>query len=396
MKKNNIKLPQFANEENLNEFLLKSMGENLQQAIRSTVSLLIKTEMEQVRKQLFEEQQIMLQFNGSYPRNLISPAGQIPNIPIQRFRNGRMELDPLQSMQIFEAEKERFLKIVGELHLEGISQRKINRLCKNIFGKAVCPKTTKEVFENLLEEEAFGVNKQSLVELEIEYLFIDGLWETVKSLLTGQSRKKVVLVAVGLDKNQEKHVLGFELAFEEDEKSWVDFLEKLMKRGLDFSKVKLISLDGGTGCLSAIERLGIQTPLQSCLAHRYRNVLRKTGHQFKKEIGRDLKELTKSESREDFLKKVKTLEQKWSGVAPKAIDSLTRNLQLSLTYFDFPKELWVKIRTTNIIERIFREVRSRTRVHFDHYQSDKSASNYHQAIFGNLNRHFAQSISPSK
>src|SRR3989338_4461562 len=137
----NTPLPHLANEKELNQFLLEALGKNLEQAIRSTVSILVKTEMRQLREELWKEKREALVFNGTYPRHLVSPAGRVADIPIPRFRSGNDGLE-LASMKVFGEERGRFNELVAHLHLAGVSQRKVNRFCKNLFGKAVAPSTT--------------------------------------------------------------------------------------------------------------------------------------------------------------------------------------------------------------------------------------------------------------
>jgi hypothetical protein len=119
-------------EKELNQFLLDSFGNNLKQAIKSTVQILVRSEMEQLREDLSEHPV----FNGSYGRHLVSPIGKIEDIPIARFRTGNGKHD-LSTLKVFDEEKGRFYDLVAEMHAAGISQRKIDKLCKHSFGKAV-------------------------------------------------------------------------------------------------------------------------------------------------------------------------------------------------------------------------------------------------------------------
>jgi putative transposase len=289
-------------------------------------------------------------------------------------------------MNIFQDEKERFFTVVQQMHLVGISQRKINRFCQKVFGKAVAPQTTKTVFEELLEQEAFQVNKTSLLGMPQEFVFFDGLWQTVKSNRTGEASKRVVLMALGMDTEGNKQILGFHLAFGEDEKSWREFIESLQKRGLDVNQTKLVIADDGKGLQAAWERIAPTIPLQICITHKYRNVLTHTPRSHKAAMGRDLQLLTKTRSKEAFINHVKDMEKRWLLVAPDAVKSLTTRIELITAYFSFPEHLWSKIRTTNILERTLREVRSRTSVMQHQFTSPESAVKYHQAIVGNLNQ----------
>jgi len=387
MKKRTTPVPELASAQELNEFLLNNLNSCLTQAIKSTVSLMVKTEMKQLREELHAD----LQFNGHYGRHLISPAGKVENIPIPRFRSGNQDL-PLNSMGIFAQEKERFFDVIQELHLAGISQRKINRLCKRIFGKPVAPKTTKTVFTELLEEEAFQVNKTSLMDAPGQFIFLDGIWQTVRSQRTGEAQKRVVLMALGMDEAGQQKLLGFKLAFAEDEQSWREFIESLQKRGLNLQQAQLAIADDGSGLQAALERLVPELPVQICLTHKYRNVLKHTPRKHKTAMGADLKQLTKSRSKDEFFLQAQAMEKRWQLVAPKAVKSLTSRLEFVTAYFSFPEHLWSKIRTTNALERTLREVRSRTTVMQHQFTSPESAERYHQAIVGNLNQtYFNQS-----
>lgn len=385
MKKHTPPVPELASQKELNEFLHNSLNANLTQAIKSTVSIMVKTEMQQLR----EELQADLQFNGHYGRHLISPVGKVENIPIPRFRSGNQGL-PLNSMDVFATEKERFFDVIRELHLAGISQRKINRLCKRVFGKPVAPKTTKAVFAELLEEEAFQVNKTSLMGAPQQFIFLDGIWQTVRSQRTGETTKRVVLMALGMDDAGNQKLLGFKLAFAEDEKSWRKFLEALRKRGLNLDKAALAIADDGSGLQATLERLAPELPVQICLTHKYRNVLKYTPHKHKTAMGADLKRLTKSRSKDEFVRHAKDMEKRWHLVAPKAVKRLTSRLDFITAYFSFPEHMWSKIRTTNALERTLREVRSRTAVMQHQFASPESAERYHQAIVGNLNQTYFQ------
>lgn len=115
----------FNSEEELAKFLQSNLNETLKQSIRVTVKLMIKQEMESLRKELDEK----LSFNGYYGRNMLSPAGAINNISVPRFREKQISELPLESMSIFDVEKDKFFRLVAEMHRLGISQEKVRRLC---------------------------------------------------------------------------------------------------------------------------------------------------------------------------------------------------------------------------------------------------------------------------
>lgn len=386
MPKRKAPIPQLSSDTELADYLLKHVGDNLREAIKATVSVMIKVEMEHVRAELVQQTGQQLVFNGSYHRHLTSPVGKVENIPIARFRSGNTPHD-LQTLQLFDEEKARFFDLVGDMHLSGISQRKIDKLCRRVLGIKAIPQATKQVFEELIEQECFQVNEASLLDAPYEILLLDGIWSTVKLQHSGETRKQVVLTALGMSADgSKKKILGMQLAFEEDEASWKELLESLTKRGLNMQGVHLAVCDDASGLLASLERLHPNLKIQLCLCHRYRNVLKHTPYKLKKEMGKDLRALTQSTSKEAFLNRVKELERRWHTIAPRAITSLKHRLEYSTAYFSFDPSIWSKIRTTNAIDRTFREVRRRTSIHDDHYESPDSMKKYHQAILGNLNR----------
>jgi len=385
MKKHTTPVPELASQKELNQFLLNNLNGSLTQAIKSTVSIMVKAEMQQLREEAGHPAE--MNFNGYYGRHLISPAGKVNNIPLARFRGGQQDLS-LNSLNVFAQEQERFYELVRQLHLAGISQRKINRLCKQMFNKSVAPKTTKTVFAELLEQEAFRVNSSSLMDAPQDFIFWDGLWQKVKNPKTGEVENRVVLAALGMNQAGEKKLLGFKLCHAEDETAVKKFLESLISRGLNLIGAKLFICDESKGILAGLDRLAPEVPVQLCLAHRYRNILKYTPAKHKKAMGQDLKNLTQSVSREEFLKQIKYMQKRWQVITPQAVKRLSRTPELLTAYFDFNPDWWSKLRTTNVLERTFREVRARTIVNQHQFDSPDSADRYHQAVFGNLNQNY--------
>ena len=117
------KLPVFEDEKDLMQFLERSLTDNLKQFIRVSISTLVKAEMEQIRSSLQDQPS----FNGYYHRNLVSPFGKVQDIPIPRFRDG-FGGQPPTVLSSFEDEKDRTWDLIRDMHLLGISQRKVKQL----------------------------------------------------------------------------------------------------------------------------------------------------------------------------------------------------------------------------------------------------------------------------
>jgi len=123
------KFPAFTDDRDLCEFLSKNFTESLKQMIKVTVRLMIKTEMETFRNEFSEK----LYFNGSYPRNMIGTFGKVDNIPVPRFRNNPNNFTP-QTLNVFGSEQEKFMKLINQMHILGVSQQKIKQLARTCLG----------------------------------------------------------------------------------------------------------------------------------------------------------------------------------------------------------------------------------------------------------------------
>ena len=377
------KLPVFDDEKDLLNFLERSLADNLKQFIRVSISTLVKAEMEQIRSSLQTESQS--HFNGYYNRQLVSPFGKIDNIPIPRFRNGFGETMPTV-LNSFETEKDRTWQLLSDMHLMGISQCKVKQLADKHLGLKISATAIKEAMHNLVMDESAQINNQPLSD-EYEYLFMDGIWEKVKGG-GWDNTKAVVLCVLGVKTDGSRKLIGFTLARAEDEDSWRQLLENIKQRGLVGNALNLITMDDSVGAKAAIDKIYPSVPIQNCLVHKLRSVQSKTSYKHKTAVIEDLKAITNAQSPDEAIVAAKAIVKKWYVKEEKAMNSLKHNFEYCLTYFQFPKEDWKKIRTTNLIEREFREVRRRTKVNNHSFNDCGSARRYHEGILQYLNNNY--------
>ncbi len=375
------KLPVFDDQKDLLQFLERSLTDNLKQFIRVSISSLVKAEMEQIRNEMQDQPH----FNGYYDRNLISPFGKIESVSIPRFRGGFQDNQPTV-LNSFEDEKDRTWKLLSDMHLLGISQRKVKYLATKHLGLNVSNKAVKEALHELVMDESAQINNQLLTD-DYEYLFMDGIWEKVKGG-GWDNTKAVVLCVVGLKADGSRSLIGFTLARAEDENSWRDLLADIKRRGLSGNSLSLITMDDSAGAKAAIDHIYPQVPIQNCLIHKLRSVMCKTSYSHRAAVTEDLKAITNANSPDEATVAAKAIVKKWYIQEEKAMNSLKHNFEYCLTYFQFPRKDWHKIRTTNIIEREFREVRRRTKVNDHSFNDFESARRYHEGIFQYLNTNY--------
>src|SRR3990170_8850341 len=369
-------LPIFNSDKELSQFLHQNLTESLKQAIRVTVKLMIKEEMEQIRKDLDEK----LSFNGYYQRNLVSPVGKVSGIPVARFRQATDQTTQLASLGIFDQEKERFFRILAEMHRLGISQRKIKDLAASAFGIRIGKNRVGVLHKELAEEESLTINQTRLNE-PYEFLVLDGVWVACKQFGLAEQNKAVLLCALGILPTGQRKIIGFSVATQEDFAQWSAFVADLKRRGLTGDSLKLVISDDNAALTKAVAQIYPSIPVQVCIAHKMRNVINATSYQHRPAVCEDLKAIYAATTKQVAITRMQHFCKRWYVVAESATRKLRFNFERTLTYYQFPPEQWKKIRTSNVLEREFREVRRRIKVFDSSFENVASVGRYGSTIF---------------
>lgn len=380
-------VPVFNSDKELASFLEQNLTETLKQAIRVTVNIMIKEEMTQLRNDVEEK----LSFNGAYNRHLISPMGKIADIPVPRFREKPHEQLNLNSTHVFEQEKARMYQLIAEMHRVGVSQRKVRRLAKTCFGLTLSANKVGAIHAELAEQEALQINQHPLTD-EFDYLLIDAVWVTCKSFGLRDNNKVALLCALGITPQGKRKIIGFTVAYAESTESWTSFVVSLKERGLLGQELKLIMSDDHSALTAAVDQVYPTVPVQICITHKMRNVLQKTSHQHKPALAEDLKQVYTAETKEQGLEYMKTFVKHWYVREEQATRSLQFDFERTLTYLSFPKHTWSHIRTTNILEREFREVRRRIKVFDSSFNDTDSLNRYATTTFDYLNTYYPATL----
>ena len=170
-----------------------------------------------------------------------------------------------------------------------------------------------------------------------------------------------MLLAIGVDEEGYREVIGATEGMKEDAESWRNFLKWLKGRGLE--GVRLIVGDKCLGMNNAVQEVYPEAKYQRCTVHFYRNVMSVTPRNRMREVTRMLKAIHAQESKESARKKAKDVVEALKGMRLKeAAKKVEESIEETLTYMEFPTQHWLKIRTNNVIERMNREMRRRTRV----------------------------------
>jgi len=247
--------------------------------------------------------------------------------------------------------------LILEVYLSGPSTRRVAEVLERVLGYKVSASTVSAICKGL--DELVRKYWRSPLGDDWKYLLLDGI--VVKNRAVLRKERRTVLVAMGITKGRKKQILSFAQAESESEVCWNGFIESLYARGLTGENLELIVTDGNPGIEAALEAMWSNIPHQRCWVHKLRNVANKLRKANEKECLKGAKQIYLSETRKEAVKRFKEWRDRWAGLEPKAVACLEKDIDAMLFFLELPQEDRPTMRTTNPIERVFREVRRRTR-----------------------------------
>jgi transposase-like protein len=290
------------------------------------------------------------QRNGHYHRNLETTVGEIDNLPVPRTRGGHQT----QVFQRYHRRRDEVDAAMVGMFVGGVSQTKVGEVVETLTGNKTSPSTVSRVFHSL--EQEYDHWKQRRLAERYEYVFADGTYFTV--IYNGEGCKMPILAVVGIASSGEWEVLGFRVGDRENQQAWEDVLEDLKQRGV--KEIGLFVSDGNQATINAITAKFASAKRQRCVMHKMENVLSYIPIKQRDQLRPELKALFYQTSREAADQAIGAFVEKYQHVYPTAVACLQRDLEACLTFYTFPKEHWKTIRTNNVIERLFEEVKRRS------------------------------------
>jgi len=308
--------------------------------------------------------------NGFYLRHLLTEIGDLI-LRIRRTRKGFIS-------KVLEAYKRRSRSVdqlIMACFVLGMSTRKVSTALLSLLGEGVSASTVSEVAKKL--DHAVRRYHERKLGDGYRFLFFDGV--VLKQKGAAKVQKKIILCAYGMTWEGKKEMVDFLLAASESQNAWEGFLRDLYGRGLEGSSCELITTDGGNGLKNALEVVYPRIARQHCWAHKTRNILDKVKRADWEKVKKDLHRISHAKNRQAATQAYWSFCQKYRRVYPGAVKSLESEIDDLLSFYQVklsPKErqglkakeiqkaqmmLWKKIRTTNLIERAFKEVKRRTR-----------------------------------
>jgi len=244
-----------------------------------------------------------------------------------------------------------------KIFLYGASTRLTGEALRPLLGDGVSAQTVSNITKSLDVEVKRYHNRK--LEDKYLYMFLDGVMLRIK---TGfGSKKKAILVAYGIRIDGKRELIDFVVTSHESENRWRRFLENLCRRGITGEALGLVMTDGSRGLENAVDLVYPFVKRQRCWAHKLRNVANYLKKQDLDKCIKQSRAIYDAKSRKEAERAYSEWAKKWKPIAPKAVRCVEKDLEELLNFYDCPKEIWIKVRTTNVIERAFREVRRRTK-----------------------------------
>lgn len=291
--------------------------------------------------------------NGSYSRTILTELGDI-ELSVPRTRR----YSPVAVVRRYARRTPQVDRMILACFVLGLSTRKVGEALLPILGRMVSPAAVSQVSKSL--DTVVAAFHRRPLQNRYKVLMLDGV---VLSRKTGAGAvKRPVLVALGLLPDGRKEVIDFRLAKSESAAEWQLFLDDLYRRGLTGEGLDMICVDGGQGLLAALPNVFGRVPVQRCWAHKIRNVLNKVRVADQPAVKRALHKIMNADNAPKAREAARRFADRFEDDYPKAVRCLRDDLDDLLVCFRYKtlKER-KRVRTTNAIERRFREVRRRTR-----------------------------------
>jgi transposase-like protein len=290
---------------------------------------------------------------GHYSRQLHTKAGEV-ELKVPKLRSLPFESAVIERYRRRESSVEEALV---EMYLAGVSVRRVEDITEALWGTRVSSSTVSELNKKIYGQIHEWRNRP--IEGEHAYVYMDGIW--LKRSWGGEVKNIAILVAVGVDQDGFRQVLGVMEGMKEDKDSWTAFLRYLKERGL--RGVRLIISDKCLGLVESLPDFYPEAQWQRCVVHFYRNVFTAVPRGKAKEVAAMLKAIHAQEDRASAQAKAAAVVEKLQGMRlGQAAEVVRAGIGETLSYMAFPREHWRSLRTNNPLERVMRELRRRTRV----------------------------------
>lgn len=293
--------------------------------------------------------------NGSYGRQFtLKGIGEV-GLKVPRDRHGEFKTRIIPRSKQYEDELRHDL---CALFLAGVSTRSLSAMSQRLIGRKISPTEVSNASKELTKA-VEQWRERDLSGEPIKYLFVDGVCFPMR--VDGSIEMVPVLVAIGVTEKGQRLVLALQSGDKESASTWRELFKDLKKRGLDGSRVTLGVMDGLPGLEKVFKEEFSGAKVQRCQIHVARNVLAKVPRKRKEAVADEIRSIFYASSKKKAMELFIQFKERWQKEIPSAAQCLENSIEACLAFTSFPEEEWISLRTTNIIERLNKEFKRRTK-----------------------------------
>lgn len=339
------------------EGLFEMMRVEIRESIGQYLSELMKVELSQLlgREPYERGEGEVNHRNGTYPRRFtLKGIGQVA-VDVPRDRQGKFNTRIIPRSKQYENELRQDLCL---MFLVGVSTRTLAMISERLIGRKISPAEVSNANKELIDAvEEWRTRDLSLE--PIKYLFVDGVCFPMR--VSGSIERVPVLAAIGITESGQRLVLGLQAGDKESASSWRQFFKDLKARGLNGQSVILGIMDGLAGLEKVFHEEFPKAKVQRCQVHLASNVIAKVPMKLRQSVADDMRSIFYASSKSKAMEFFESFKQRWGKEVPSAVKCLTKSIGPALTFLNFPEDEWISLRTTNIIERLNKEFKRRTK-----------------------------------
>ena len=356
----NTMTPKKKTKTNISPTELKSLlekgesGEAFTELLRTMIQEVLETEMTEVLQAGKHERtnERLGYRSGHYTRQLVTRVG-VMELRVPQDRHGRFSTEIFERYQRSE---KAFVGALCQMYVQGVSTRKVKKITEELCGHRFSASSVSRINQKLDKELARFATRR--LEAAYPYLILDARYEKVR--VDGVIRSQAVLIAIGIDWDGRRQILGVELANRESKSSWNTFIKGLKERGLN--GVRFVVSDSHEGIRDAVTRLLCEAVWQRCYVHFLRNALDHLPRKADDDCLTELRWLYDRRSLEEAQADLNSWLARWETKYPKLCNWVEENIEQTLSFYRLPRQHHKHLKSTNMLERLNEEIRRRTRV----------------------------------
>lgn len=368
----------------------KVLEEQLQAATMKVVQTTIEAALvEELKSHQQKSGGTVARRSGYHTRGLETRYGRIKKLSVPKLRAGNKERE-WQILTKYQRCRDHLLDLASQLYVMGLSLRDLQEALYLLLGHVLSRSSVNQV--TLRVQQEMDQERQAPILKTPPILIVDGVWVTIQYTLEQfkvdraghrrqqrQAQERVILVAMAVWPDGSYHILHYMVATTESDGNWRTFFDQLLDRGLQAAQVKLVVSDGTRGLAPAMKKHLPMAKQQRCIAHKVRGMKRhlaykqlvcqdEQGHainpsearqQRYKEIATDAFNIYDAPSLSEATHRLEAFNLKWQPLEPQAVHAFNWGISKTFSFYAFGNELWVHIRTSNHLERFFRQFRNK-------------------------------------